>query len=144
MRALAVVPATSRACGGPFHGHITEASISGANLWISESLHLSFPTSREQGDDPLTYPGPVRTATSLVTYTLDTDAALAEDAGFVASTMNFQSMSSWYPWMRMGQAQGHMMFELFGRKLSSLEEIPPGLRATLNDRQPRFLESPNI
>jgi hypothetical protein len=129
---------------GGFQGHITEPTISGPTLWISESLLGAFPSSRKPGQDPLTYSGPVRTATSLVTYTLDADAVLAESAGFVGSTMNYQSMSSWYPWMRMGRAHGHMMFELFGRKLASLSEIPTDLRGFLDERRAGFLENPNL
>lgn len=130
--------------GNIFHGHITKATISGPRLWISESLHGTFPNRRKPDQDPLTYSGPVRTATSLVTYTMDTDAALAEEAGYVESTMNFQSMGSWYPWMRMGQDQGQIMFELFGRKVASLDEIPSQLRATLDDRRAGFLDNPDI
>jgi hypothetical protein len=130
--------------GSLFQGHITQATISGPKLWISEILHGTFPSKRQPGQDPLTYTGPVRTATSLVTYTMDASAALAEEAGYVPSTMNFQSMSSWYPWMRMGQAQGQIMFELFGRKIPTLDEIPAHLRDILDERRPGFLSNPNI
>jgi hypothetical protein len=37
-----------------------------------------------------------------------------------------------------------MMFELSGRKLESLAEIPSGLRGILDERRPGFLEKPNI
>ena len=84
-----------------FRGHITEATVSGPTLWISESLFLSLPSERQPERDPLTWNGPTRTATSLVTYTLDAAAVMAESPGLVPCTMNFQSMSSWYPWMRM-------------------------------------------
>jgi hypothetical protein len=129
---------------GRFEGHVAEPIVSGPILWISEILLGVFPSPREPDQDPLTYSGATRTATSLVTYTMDAKEALAEDPGFVASTMNYQSMSNWYPWMRMGQAPGQMMFELSGRKLRSMDEIPPDFRATLDDRRAGFLEDPNI
>ena len=130
--------------GSRFEGHITQPTISGPTLWISEVLLGAFPGSRKPGEDPLTYSGPVRTATSLATYTLNAGAVLAENAGFVDSTMHFQSMSNWYPWMRMGQVSGHIMFELFGRKLANLDEIPPDLRSVLDERRAGFLENPNV
>ena len=129
---------------GRFEGYLTQPTISGPTLFISEILLGAFPSSRKPGEDPLTYGGPVRTTTSLVTYTLDADKVLADNPGFVASTMHFQSMSNWYPWMRMGRTHGHMMFELSGRKLSSLDEIPTDLRGILDERRPGFLAKPNL
>jgi hypothetical protein len=143
-QALSFSPAGIVNGNSGYSGHITEPVVSGPTLWISESLALRFPGDRRADEDPLAYNGPVRTATSLVTYTLDAETALAADPGFVPSTMNFQSMSNWYPWMRMGLAPGQMMFELFGRKLASLAELPGDLRKLLDDRQPGFLENPSL
>ncbi len=127
-----------------FEGQITDPVISGTTTWISEILVGAFPSTREPDQDPLTYVGPARTGTSLANYTMDTDAVHAANAGFVESTMHFQSMGNWYPWMRLGQAPGQQMFELFGRKIRSIDEIPADLRATLDERRAGFLKDPNL
>ena len=128
----------------PFEGHITEPTVSGPTLWISEILLGAFPGTRKEGQDPLTYAGPMRTVTSLATYTMDAKKVLADNPRFVPTTMHFQSMGNWYPWMRMGQNQGQISFELFGRKLENLDEIPDELRRTLDERRAGFLSNPNI
>lgn len=129
---------------GPFEGRITEAVVSGPTLWVSESLLGAFPATKQPGQDPLTYGGPTRSMLSLATFTSDADTILADKPGFIPGTLHFQSSSSWYPWMRMGQAQGQISFELYGRKLQSVAEIPSGLRKILDERRPGFLESPNL
>ncbi len=129
---------------GPFEGQITDAVISGPVLWISESLLGAMPATRKPDQDPLTYGGPVRSMLSLATFTTDADTVLAKRPDFIPATLHFQSSSSWYPWMRMGQAQGQISFELFGRKLASVQEIPDDLRRILNERRAGFLQSPNL
>ena len=129
---------------GPFEGQITAAVVSGPVLWISESLLGAFPASRKPDQDPLTYGGPTRSMLSLATFTTDVKTVLAKQPGFVPGTLHFQSSSSWYPWMRMGQALGQISFELFGRKLEDLAEIPTGLRRILDERRTGFLERPNL
>jgi hypothetical protein len=129
---------------GPYEGRITKAVTSGNVLWISESLLGAFQANRKPDQDPLTYGGPMRSMMSLATFTSDADTVLANDPGFIPGTLHFQSSSSWYPWMRMGQAQGQISFELFGRKVQSLDEIPDGLRRILDDRRAGFLENPNL
>ena len=134
------VPEERRAAMRHIEGVIEEPIVQGPVIWSQERLIMKFDRPEpEPGDDPLTYAGPIRTGTSLVTY-LANVADLDKD--FVPTTMHYQSMSSWYPWMRMGQRAGVCSFELSGRKLSRTDEIPARVRAFLEDRQPGFIENP--
>jgi hypothetical protein len=121
-------------------GTIMEPVVDGPIVWSQERLIRKFIRPQpEPNMDPLIYTGPVATATSLVTYT----ANVADlDEGFVPATMHYQSMSSWYPWMRMGQRAGTCSFELMGRKIPSTSEVPERVLAFLEDRQPGFLDNP--
>ena len=125
-------------------GHITEPTLSGPTMWISEILLGRFDNPRKQGQDPLTYVGPVRTVTSLATYAMDAEQILSSVPGFVETTLHFQSMSKWYPWMRMGQAQGNISFELSGRKLPRVDDLPDSLRSIIEQRRAGFLDNPDI
>jgi hypothetical protein len=58
--------------------------------------------------------------------------------------MAFQSASNWYPWMRMGQELGQTMFQLTGRKVRSMEEVPPGLVRLIDERHPGWLKDPGV
>lgn len=133
-------PEDRRAAMRYVEGTIVEPITNGPVIWSQERLitKISRPEP-EAGSDPLAYGGPVATGTSLVTY----EADIADlDKDFVPTTMHYQSMSSWYPWMRMGQRAGVCSFELVGRKLPSTDEVPSRVRAFLNDRRPGFIDDP--
>jgi hypothetical protein len=80
----------------------------------------------------------------LVTYTLRREDIDMPASAFLPSTMNFQSLSTWYPWMRMGQELGQTMFQLTGRKVQSLQEVPSGLIRLIDERHPGWLKDPGI
>ncbi|MBT4740402.1 MAG: DUF1838 family protein [Rhodospirillaceae bacterium] len=123
-----------------FEGVIVEPIVNGPVIWSQERLITkAIRPEPEPGTDPLTFSGPVRTGTSLATYTANIDDL---DEGFVPTTMHYQSMGGWYPWMRMGQRAGVCSFELVGRKLPSTDEIPERVVAFLNDRRPGFITDP--
>jgi len=134
------LPEDRRAAVRHVEGTIVEPITNGPIIWSQERLitKVGRPEA-ETGSDPLAYGGPVRTSTSLVTY----EADIADlDKDFVPSTMHYQSMSGWYPWMRMGQRAGVCSFELAGRKLPSTSEVPDRILAFLNDRRPGFIDDP--
>lgn len=134
------VPEERRARLRHIEGVIVEPIVNGPVIWSQERLILKGTRPEpEPGSDPLTYRGPVSTNTSLATYR----AELADlDRDFVPTSLHYQSMGSWYPWMRMGQRAGVCSFELVGRKLESTSEIPDRVMAFLEDRRPGFLEDP--
>ena len=121
-------------------GTIMDPVVDGPIVWSQERLIVKgIRPAPEANIDPLTYNGPIATGTSLVTYTANV-ADLSEE--FVPTTMHYQSMSSWYPWMRMGQRAGTCSFELMGRKIPNTSEVPERVLAFLEDRRPGFLENP--
>lgn len=134
------VPDERRAAMRHIEGVIVEPIVNGPVVWSQERLIMKGIRPEPKPDsDPLAYAGPVASNTSLATYRAD----LADlDKDFVPTTMHFQSIGSWYPWMRMGQRAGVCSFELVGRKLESTTEIPERVMAFLNDRRPGFLEDP--
>ena len=134
------VPDERRASSRHIEGVIEEPIVNGPVIWSQERLILkSIRPEPEAGSDPLAYTGPIATGTSLATYRADV-ADLEQD--FVPTTMHYQSMGSWYPWMRMGQRAGTCSFELIGRKLPSTDEIPERVMAFLDERRPGFLDDP--
>ena len=133
-------PADSKGPGRYVEGVITEPIVNGPVIWSQERLITkALRPDPKPGSDPLSYGGPVAFGTSLATYNADV-ADL--DKGFVPTTMHFQSMNGWYPWMRMGQRAGVCSFELVGRKLPNTKEVPERVRAFLEDRRPGFIDDP--
>ena len=121
-------------------GRIMDPVIVGDSLWSQENLIIKIRQPEpDKGNDPLLYTGPVISLNSLATYHSNV-VDLKKD--FVPSTLHFQSLSPWYPWMRMGQREGVCSFELVGKKLKNVSEIPNRLLVILNKRRPGFLEEP--
>jgi hypothetical protein len=135
--------------GMKFAGKITEPVVQGDTVWIGEDLIVEAirppPEPKpNQPVDPSTVLPPIMTATSLVTYTMKASDLRKSDNTWLPSTMNYQTMGNWYPWMRMGYETGQCMFQLTGCKLRSLDEIPPALRGLIEQRHPGFLKDPGI
>jgi len=121
-------------------GQIREPIKKGSSIWSQERLIVkSIRPEPKENSDPLTYNGPIRTGTSLATYRANINDLSKE---FVPSTMHFQSISGWYPWMRMGQRSGVCSFELIGRKIKNISEISNSLKKFLENRRPGFIENP--
>ena len=121
-------------------GRIMDPVVVGESIWSQENLIIKIRQPEpEQGYDPLLYTGPVISLNSLATY----HANISDiDNDFVPSTLHFQSLSPWYPWMRMGQREGVCSFELVGKKLQNISDIPNSLLLILNQRRPDFLDDP--
>ena len=121
-------------------GVIVEPIVMGPMIWSQERLIRKFIRPEpEPGSDPLVFAGPVVTMTSLATYKAEV-ADLDED--FVPTSVHFQSIGGWYPWMRMGQRAGVCSFELVGRKIPDTSEVPERVQAFLEDRRPGFIDDP--
>ncbi len=121
-------------------GEITEPIINGPVIWSQERLITkSIRPEPNPAADPLTYQGPVQSGTSLATYRAELNDL---DQDFVPTSLHYQSIGGWYPWMRMGQRAGVCSFELVGRKLASTAEIPARVKAFLDDRRPGFIDDP--
>jgi len=70
-------------------------------------------------------------------------AALAEPAApSVAATVDFNSVSSWIDWLKMGDRPGSMVTRAVGSKYARLEDMPARFLAILRERQPALAQDP--
>lgn len=53
-------------------------------------------------------------------------------------------LSDWLPWMKMQGRHGVLYFNGAGRKLAGYAELPAGIRATIEARNPTFREPPPL
>jgi hypothetical protein len=129
-----------------FKGVITDPVVQGDTLWIAEDLIVKAinPVPKSPPADPLTQRVPIQTNTSLVTYTIKVKDLETPDSTWLPSTMNYQTMGPWYPWMRLGQESGQLMFQLTGKKLRRRDEMPLQLQVLINERHPGWLENPGV
>lgn len=124
------------------NGNIKKPIIIGNNIWSQENLIIKIRQNEPKIDsDPLMYTGPVISLNSLATY----KALVSDlDKDFIPTTLHFQSLSPWYPWMKMGQRAGVCSFELVGVKLRNVSEIPSSLLSILKEKRPGFIDNPWI
>jgi hypothetical protein len=132
-------PANPVPPGTQFQGRITEPVVSGDSVWVGETLIVEGPARPNAGDDPLASGLPVFTATSLDTYQASRRDLAAGARAWLPATRSYQTLGAWYPWMRMGHEAGGISFQMIGRKLRSVDELPAGLRRLVDERNPGWL-----
>ena len=57
---------------------------------------------------------------------------------FVPATLAYQETDPWFPWMGMGDREGLQVWQLKGRKLRGLDELPMELAQRLKADHPDF------
>ena len=113
--------------------------VSGDSVWVGETLIVKGPARPNPGGEPLASGLPVFTATSLDTYQASRGDLAAGALAWLPATRSYQTLGSWYPWMRMGHEAGGISFQMVGRKLRSVDELPPDLRRLVDERNPGWL-----
>ena len=101
------------------------------SVWSSEELLV-------RTTDPNT--GAARVQTSLLTLHA-TAADLARNAKrVVPTTMAYQTLASWVPWMDMRDIPGVISWRLFGKKVERVDELPPHIVARTRKLHPQLFE----
>ena len=55
---------------------------------------------------------------------------------------SWQRIANWLPWMKMGQADGHLFYRSHIKSLKGVEEIPAKVRAYAEKNYPEYFEAP--
>jgi len=125
--------------GTEFEGRITEPVTSGDMVWVGETLIVKGAGRANATGDPLQSGLPVFTATSLDTYHASRRDLAAGAQAWLPAGRSYQTLGSWYPWMRMGHEAGGISFQMVGRKLRTVDELPGVLRQLIDARQPGWI-----
>ena len=125
-------------------GRIGPATISGDDVWISENFSNKYAIPHKPEMDPAMYPGPVIVGTSLATFSAKLSDLADPTREFVPSLLAYQSMSGFLPFMRMGREPGLVNWQLMGRKVKSVAEMPATLRARFDKDYPGWVTNPGI
>ncbi len=56
--------------------------------------------------------------------------------------MSWDTETTWWPWLEMGDREGHMIFGSMGRKLARLDDVPEMVIAASEERFPEQLARP--
>ena len=116
--------------------------INGDHWWLTFTIPLRY-------DDPLggeyqDYIGGKYHATEMFNFFGDV-ADLEVDAGDTSDIrIGWIRISSWLPWMKMGDRPGTMYFHTAGRKLDSYDQLPAVLKERIARDYPGYVEPPPL
>jgi hypothetical protein len=101
------------------------------SVWSSEELLV-----RTTNPDT----GAARVQTSLLTLHATAADLARNPKRVVPTTMAYQTLASWVPWMDMRDIPGVISWRLFGRKVERVDELPQALVARTRELHPQLFE----
>jgi hypothetical protein len=78
----------------------------------------------------------------LVTYRGDRNELNNPDALCAEAAITYNTTSNWRPWMMPGDTPGHIMSEGYGKKVSSVDELPADYLAMARRLDPEVIADP--
>ena len=73
----------------------------------------------------------------------DAKTILETDLADVPSDYSYAALSSFRPWMKMGNVDGHTMSNGRGAKIANMGELPPQIARLLERHHPEALRDPD-
>ncbi len=119
-----------------YHTTLGPEIVSAGQIWL--------PTSVE---GLITLPSPKAPPIRLNHYTTVSGSlsdALNPDTLSAPSTIAFQNVLHWEPWMSMGDHPGHLMSRAAGRKMERIDELPAVYLAMAREVHPKLIADPEI
>ena len=130
--------------GNNMKGRIGPAAVNGDQVWIPENFGARFTLPKRENVDPKEDMGNVLANASLAVFSAKVSDVQNADIESAPSTMHFQNLGGWRPWMRFGKTPGAQTWQLFGHKVASIDAIPAALRARFEKDYPGWLKDPGI
>jgi hypothetical protein len=119
--------------GLEWQGQLTVPVVMGDDVWSAEELFVRVPAKTP---DEL-----ANVQTSLATLHARLADLRRPDSAWVPSTLAYQTLASWRPWMQMpADMPGVMSWRLFGRKCEHIDELPAALRERVQAQHPEVLQ----
>lgn len=117
--------------------------VAGDTLWMTKASYI---WGRPQWLDIKTFPEETP-ATPLSVSSMSVMESRLSDVldplqSSVATGYSYQATSDWLPWMKLGQRAGFVVWRENGKKLFSLNELPPGSLAALERLHPVWFTRP--
>ncbi len=119
-------------------------TILGDDVFQTFEVHTAYPSPMRPEQWPRESPGNVMRISEIFQRTAR--LAQVEDEALTSAhyTGCWTRIGPYLPWMLMGQAEGHVMYRTFMKKLYSADELPQQLRNATSQRYPEFFEAPAL
>ncbi|MEM6832027.1 MAG: DUF1838 family protein [Pseudomonadota bacterium] len=124
---------------GPDNPLILPWTIVGDEAWVHWDLFLRFKNPLQPATHPLKSSGEMLNLTNLTNYRGKLSDIENPDVLNAPSTMFWNGVSGWQPWMRMGQRKGTLIYKAIGVKVQSFRDIPQDVFAAAEEAHPGHL-----
>ena len=118
--------------------------VSGDTVWFKDDILFFKPAGLDREGLPDFLPDGEMTQTELVTYRAALGDVQNPELVTAPSTFSISALTPWSRWLEMGDRPGGILSRYVGRKLSSLDEVPPRLAAWIERDFPTYLSAPGI
>lgn len=114
----------------------------GKQWWLSTPVPL-FYTNPLAGDYQQ-YVGGTYHATELFNFFGDIDDLNNRKRDSAGAAVSWQRLSSWLPWMEMGDRAGMLYFHTAGRKLDKWDDLSATMKAEIDSNYPEYRNPPPL
>ena len=125
--------------GGPFQ---LPFEFRGDHWWLTSAVPLFY--KNPLGGDYQEYVGGTYHATEMFNFMGDVASLTNDDINTADVGVGWVRLSSWLPWMEMGDRPGILYFHTAGRKLASYNEISEAMKAEIAKSYPLYTQPPPL
>lgn len=115
----------------------------GGKLYIPIRSQFRFPNPLRPEVWPKASVGPTFHWDSFIFFAADIADIENPDLTMAPAISHYQETLNWNPWMLMGQRPGRQLSRGYGCKLQNLDEMPPNLRASVEEYAPEMFDLEN-
>ncbi len=116
--------------------------VSGTQWWLTMAAPLFY--TNPLGGDYQRYVGGMYHVTELFNFFGQVDDLGNTRADSAEVAVGWQRISSWLPWMEMGDRVGLLYFHTAGRKLAKWDDLSPTMQAEIGKSWPEYRDPPPI
>ena len=109
---------------------------------VEENFHGYYPNKLDPAKWPRESGGPFNQTSELFRYFIKRADLENPELDHLPHNGSWVRVTPWLPWMLMGQAPGHILYDGIFRPSETLEYYPPAVIARVRDRYPQYLEAP--
>jgi len=114
----------------------------GDKLFSTFEVHTAFPNELKPDIWPRESAGKVLRIAEIFQRVVDLAEVENPDLTSADYSGCWTRVGPWLPWMRQGQADGSLVFRTFMTKLESADQLPPDLKAIIEERLPEYFVAP--
>ncbi|MEE4185576.1 MAG: DUF1838 family protein, partial [Gammaproteobacteria bacterium] len=114
----------------------------GDKLFSTFEVHTAFPSELTPEEWPRESAGRVLRIAEIFQRFADMADVENPDSTSADYSGTWTRVGPWLPWMRQGQAEGQIIYRTMMSKLKSAEQLPPALKALIEERLPEYFQAP--